>query len=697
MLLSLLMSNLAMAQDTASAEEDQYISTIKAQEVENQISETDVFKTCKEDEANDTPKKVEDCIKSKYDEIDPDEFADKMDLKSYDRNATKDSKSIREYLNKRIQKAVYGVDPDEAKMKAAKIADHALYAKLYRSQIGKNILMEVSNYCLSNLGFKDDPYAVVNHCVMKHAVKDKNGKLKYDASGNVSKVPSQSCAKLNTSIQSSNGKKYGGGALYPNTISFAQNEGYEDKGIKRIFKSDSFTTYTSTKPDDIWKELTEYTISDDCKEKDGNYCAKYVVKPDGTRGLVKVRNTSFLDSVKELEFKLGPEYMKNKYSFCSFTAIKNMCEVYRCQNVYDSKTKDADKEKVDYCMDVLNIQAQNKYQDPYPATHTPLTDPTNPKSAGLIACSVVERLKEYRKVIEGLDKIDENNKGLIAQKGFDKSMYKPGFYGSGNKDGEKSVEEITTISSSEISENVKLGLSEEEAKELREECIDAASGSLLQEEKCKALLSDLDDEGEKQVIAEVEAETQAYLKRLEAMKDDDESIKEYLIKNGLSKYIDRVGEDNDLLAKLIADEYKSQRAALKKSMMDKYNRIKEEKNAAGASAGPSIEEQEGQIAEESISNLEKQKERIQTLFQYNNVISSYMSAELGDGEDAEKTDLSYIRQYELEGMNEFGNEDTKAKYDEYSKTLQGDDDRSASGNEQMSVDLGFIDSLLGNN
>ena len=48
-------------------------------------------------------------------------------------------------------------------------------------------------------------------------------------------------------------------------------------------------------------------------------------------------------------------------------------------------------------------------------------------------------------------------------------------------------------------------------------------------------------------------------------------------------------------------------------------------------------------------------------------------------------------------MNEFGNEDTKAKYDEYSKTLQGDDDRSASGNEQMSVDLGFIDSLLGNN
>ena len=181
------------------------------------------------------------------------------------------------------------------------------------------------------------------------------------------------------------------------------------------------------------------------------------------------------------------------------------------------------------------------------------------------------------------------------------------------------------------------------------------------------------------------------------MKDDDESIKEYLIKNGLSKYIDRVGEDNDLLAKLIADEYKSQRAALKKSMMDKYNRIKEEKNAAGASAGPSIEEQEGQIAEESISNLEKQKERIQTLFQYNNVISSYMSAELGDGEDAEKTDLSYIRQYELEGMNEFGNEDTKAKYDEYSKTLQGDDDRSASGNEQMSVDLGFIDSLLGNN
>lgn len=677
----------AHAQDVSQEEQDLYLATIKAQDVDRQITESDQFKACR-DKPN--QKEIEKCINDKMKDVDPKELADKLDLGSFDKKASKDEKSLRAYLGKRIHKAVYGVDLDDEKVKQAKLVDHALWSKLYRSQIGKNILMEISNYCLVNLGFKDDPYAVVNHCSITTPI-DKNNKPTKDPD-EVKSFALSSCKAEKITKNDGTGVSYSGDS--GKSITFKAGSGHKDENENRIFDYELFDLYSSSITTSAsWESLKEYTLHEQCSNKDASqFCIKKVVKPDGTEGNIRVRNASFIKAVKEIEFKLGPDYLRAKYQFCSFTAIKNMCELYKCRNVYDSDTKSAAPDKIKYCNKVLGL---NLTYDT-PRKDDPITDPTDDLSTGSIACGVVDKLKEYKKMIAALDTIDEQNKGLKVKTGFHASMYKPGFYGSGNKEGELSVEQITNISSTEISKEVDHGLTEEEAKELRDECIAPDGSSIVDDEKCKGLVTDLSDEDESIVVAELEAETKAYLKRLEMMKDDDESIKEYLIKNGLSKYIDEVGKDNDLLVTLIRDEYKSKRAALKKRMMEKFNQIRS-KNSSGNSS-QDIAQQEAQIATESLASLEKQKEKIQTLFQYNNVISSYMSAQLGEGEDAEKTDLSYIRQYELEGMSgEFGDEETKAQYEDYSQNFEDDNARSASGNEQMNVDLGFIDSLLGEN
>ncbi len=129
-------------------------------------------------------------------------------------------------------------------------------------------------------------------------------------------------------------------------------------------------------------------------------------------------------------------------------------------------------------------------------------------------------------------------------------------------------------------------------------------------------------------------------------------------------------------------------------MMDKFNKLADKKDDPNATSpatpDPDLALEQGQIAEESLVDLQKQKERIQTLFQYNNVISSYMAAKT-EGED---TELSYQRDIELDGMSKFGDEKEKEKYEEYSKILSDDNARASSGNEQMEVNVDFIEEIM---
>lgn len=690
LLLTFLFSLDAFAAKTADsklkeAEVEAHLATAKARQIEDQLSESELLKTCKEQ--HNEISAIEGCIQDKFSQEGvAEEFADRTNLRSFDLNASKNSTSIRNYLSERLRKALYGDDKDK---KLKKLVDHTVYSKLYRSQIGKNILVDVSNYCLVNLGLKNKPYVVVNHCI-----PDEKGAL------------SKTCTEARP-VSTADGSKKLGPVLTKIAIDFA-SEDYKDQNnngqISRTFTPDKFTPHTlhsSYNMKTIWKNLYEYELSEACLVKQlakdgkldsGGSCAIASSHKDPVTNetiYTNTRNSSFLNAAKEIEFKLGSEYMRGKYQFCAFTAIKNMCEVYRCRNVYH---KDSGEEKIKYCVEKLDFnEATLKSKDKKTMKHSN-------NYSGSKACSLVAKLKQYRKNIATLDVIDKHNSGLKVKNGLSVSMYQGGTYGFGNKGDEKSIEEITTISSNELAGKSELGISEDERKELEELCFDNNGTFSQTEEKCQQLLNEMDGENAKNVSAEIESETQLYLKRIEGIKDDDqETVKEYLIKHGLTRYMADL-ESGALqpgdLKKIIADEYKSERDALKKSMMDKYNRLTKRDDDTPPPASKKDELTESDLAKENIENLAKQKETIQTLFQYNNVISSYMSAQIGEGEDAEKTELSYQRDIELKGMSEFG--DDEAKTAEYTELLEDDSSSSGSGNEQMNVDLNFIDTLLGN-
>ena len=148
------------------------VSTIKEKQIERQILESnDLLKECKEKHSTEA-EALEKCVIDKFagDEIGDEEIeklADKLELGSYDKNASKSVKSIKDYLSDRVHNALRGESKKKVKeinLKDINFVDHALYARLYRSQVGKNILLETTNYCVTSFGLKDNPTYLASHC-----------------------------------------------------------------------------------------------------------------------------------------------------------------------------------------------------------------------------------------------------------------------------------------------------------------------------------------------------------------------------------------------------------------------------------------------------------------------------------------------------------------------------------------------------
>jgi hypothetical protein len=130
-------------------------------------------------------------------------------------------------------------------------------------------------------------------------------------------------------------------------------------------------------------------------------------------------------------------------------------------------------------------------------------------------------------------------------------------------------------------------------------------------------------------------------------------------------------------------------------MMDKYNQTRnidttgmsaEEKTNAKASKLTDI-------AKSNIVNMEKEKEKLETLLQYNNILTSYLGATIDDGKDKTDTYLSYQRQIEMDQAKKSG--DTEF-VDEYSPFFNSGPETQSTQDANLQIDINFIDSLLGN-
>src|SRR5690606_7042060 len=79
-------------------------------------------------------------------------ITDSLGLEGFNVNATQSAISMRKYLKERLDQAIYGTkNTDITNFKESQYVGHEVFYDLYETQLGKNVLLEVSSYCLENL------------------------------------------------------------------------------------------------------------------------------------------------------------------------------------------------------------------------------------------------------------------------------------------------------------------------------------------------------------------------------------------------------------------------------------------------------------------------------------------------------------------------------------------------------------------
>ncbi|MBY0518330.1 MAG: hypothetical protein K2P81_15580 [Bacteriovoracaceae bacterium] len=175
-----------------------FVTSVKEAEVEEKYLQVDQVKKCLSDnkitkEMLSDPVKVKEqqdkaskCVKDEFAKIDPskiDELSKTLGLEAFGVVKGKGSAEVIDYFASRLEKALYGVDSKNQpyKLKDQKIVDQKVFVDLYETQVGKNILLEISNYCLNSFS----PGASSDE-------RDRFSKISKIAIDDLSKIPSYS-------------------------------------------------------------------------------------------------------------------------------------------------------------------------------------------------------------------------------------------------------------------------------------------------------------------------------------------------------------------------------------------------------------------------------------------------------------------------------------------------------------------------
>ena len=152
------------------------------------------------------------------------------------------------------------------------------------------------------------------------------------------------------------------------------------------------------------------------------------------------------------------------------------------------------------------------------------------------------------------------------------------------------------------------------------------------------------------------------------------------------------------LAKIVSNDYASKRDALKDEMIAKYRATKKKK--ADGTEETDVEASLNQ----KVTELEEEKSYIETMFEYNNIVTSYLDLTLEKQENGRTVKESagsfdQNRKNELEAMKKYAKDDKEAMedYENYQQMFNDKESgQSDSGKTADDIDfLGFIDGVLG--
>ena len=600
LIIFLFVSNISYSQE----EDKLVVSTVKEKEIETALSKNPELQDCKKKKGADQDQCITDLVNS-MDEKQLEAIAKDLGSSAYEVDGGAKADSIKKFMESRIEKIIYGDQDKDPKKQKTAVVGHNTYREIYKSQLGKNMFLDLNSYCLENLGV---------------------------------------------------------GTVTPDYM-IGQVDFDKDKNIKSI---------QIISADDLSNKGT-YATPADIKEFWTSKVNEYTKSTPGSSSKVGKRTVDDIKKLKEVSINryADPATMaaaKSSSSFCQSIAIEKMCNYYKCKTQFDNLSQ----AEITSCSNDYDISSQGK------------------TSKGQIACSLLKRLESYKMTLQGIKKQEDYYKEADQNIGFGGALEAI--------DTEYSdIDKMTSISSRElVNEAEAIKNSNEEAKSLEEECQDGNT-----DEKCLKTVAGISQEDEEGLALESKIANEVYRQRLSKLgaADDKEEFRKFLEENNL---IDKYGKDVDTipldeLAKIVSNDYASKRDALKNEMIEKYRATK---------ASPAVAGQTDAQASltEKVDELKEEKSYIETMFEYNNIVTSYLDLTLEKQENGRTVKESagsfdQNRKNELEAIKKYAKDDEDAMkdYENYQQMFNDkESSQSDSGKSADDIDfLGFIDGVLG--
>ena len=150
-------------------EKNLFLTTLQERKVEGLIQDSKQFQQCYKDhfqgakiktiqgkmtQAN----KVRNCFRKKLttggdgalSEKDIIELGDKLGLSKYNLVQSKTATAITNYLSDRVEAKIFGKDYNKHKFSQMKFIDQGEYFRMYRSLMGKAVMLKIAQYCIEN-------------------------------------------------------------------------------------------------------------------------------------------------------------------------------------------------------------------------------------------------------------------------------------------------------------------------------------------------------------------------------------------------------------------------------------------------------------------------------------------------------------------------------------------------------------------
>ena len=638
---TLVLAQPASAPSLSKDDEEVFLAAIKEKEVRDQLVASPQFESCVsqfagEKDVDTKNEKIRACVVgeiSKLDESQLKELDEKLGTGIFKKKKSKPAKSLTEYLGDRLSEALYGVDKAAAdkftKLKDQNLVDHQTFYKLYREQLAKNTMLHVSQYCFENFGFDNSKNIVLGH----RKVIDL---LKLDSSSPPKYIPDPD--KIITGESSGvYTNKNGPIPLYSGISTARKIPDPENPNSKK--------TVT-----EIWgspNKLREFKICSKAKIED---CLTPEEKRTNASSITayaykKYRTVEMLEVMKNAEFQMAEatqdKILKDKFHFCTLGVVQNMCEVYQCKNIYNKNTNQEVKQN---CEDAYNITVTSIDNKKSVINSTAKKVDTSANlGAGALACSIKDELKNYKLMIATTkdleEKLKKDGQSFKSQKGylgFRAGGSVKGIYNTENKQ-DITTNELTSIGSKELTSEVEeFSKAEGLAKDLKDNCFengklkDLSSDPSLQKQ-CKELMAELDYDNMKNIELDAETQVEVYAKKVADVGNSKDQIEKFIEEEGLK---DKIGIDDinkyspDELKEILVNHFRSEKLTQLDAIKKRFNSQVEEVDVNDSTK---VEEKKTAVALEKISDIEEHKRRVANLFQYSNIITSYLQLDNGKG------------------------------------------------------------------